>query len=246
MSDLTPAQLETKLAAWIDRTRGRFIDMDNYGTPLNQCWDLWAHYAVNVFGVPLAQTFTNYAGFGAHQGYACNVHHHAKAAGLEKWFTVLSAQSTPKRGDVVFWDYGSWPFSQSHVAIVTGTPKNGIIPVWTQNWPSGDHPRQQWLPMTGIIGYLRPKTTAAATAASTPKHGRKDHPIMFLNTYADAYGKGKRGWQVVGPGFYLELSTSAAAAGYARQLGHNAEEVDAGGWYAAKEAATTGKRIVKK
>ena len=152
----------SKLQHYINQARGYFIDMDAvYGA---QCWDLWSHYAVNVIGVPVAQTYTNFGGYGTHQGYACNVYHHAAAAGLTKWFDILPANVPARPGDVAFWDYGTPAYPWSHVAIVE-RDTGGQLVCLTQN-PG----RTQTAALTkrGLIGYLRPKQFNPAYTAPAP------------------------------------------------------------------------------
>lgn len=63
-------------------------------------------------------------------------------------------------------------------------------------------------------------------AALPAKKGKK----MLMAYYKDAAGKNKPRWAVFGPGFWLELSTQAAANAFAKQLGVTAFTTDAGGW----------------
>ena len=49
-------------AQWIDQTKNRFWDMDGaYGA---QCWDLWAKYSMDMYGMSIQDciTPTGYAG----------------------------------------------------------------------------------------------------------------------------------------------------------------------------------------
>ena len=140
-----------RLEDYLDQARGYFIDMDAvYGA---QCWDLWSHYAVNHIGVPVAQTYTNYGGYGAHQGYACNVYHHAARAGLTRWFDILPPGAAARPGDVAFWDYGTPVYPYSHVAIVE-RDTGGQLVCLTQN---PGRTQTATLTKAGLIGYLRPK-----------------------------------------------------------------------------------------
>ncbi|TDP93448.1 hypothetical protein EDF62_1427 [Leucobacter luti] len=154
------------LDAYIAAVRGQFIDVDAvFGA---QCWDQFSHYAMWL-GVPAWPTYTNAGGTSPHGGYACNVHHNAASAGLNEWFEILPATVTPRRGDVVFWDYGSAWYPSSHVATVLEVLSgHRMLRCLTQN-PGAVQIAD--LITDGIVGYLRPRIAIAGlpSAHKTPK-----------------------------------------------------------------------------
>lgn len=143
---------QSELTKYFESVYGKRIDIDKYYG--DQCWDLWAHYAMQL-GVPKAQTYTNYGGVNPHSGYACNVYHNAKASGLTEWFDILSKDATPKRGDVAFWDITDF-FPSSHVAIVYGVTKTHIETM-SQNDPEGSAIYLVSYERSRVLGYLRPR-----------------------------------------------------------------------------------------
>lgn len=226
--------MSLNLAAYVDSVRHKYIDVDGvFGA---QCWDQWSHYASTFLGVPSWPTYTNAGGTWPHQGYACNVYHNARAAGLEQWFEILPANATPRAGDVAFWEYGSAWYPWSHVATVLAVTHGGrMLRCLTQN---PGYVQIADLTISGIIGYLRPKAlaTAGLDTSKTPtisyreKQTRRKKKTMLMCYYAHAAGKDQGRWAVFGPGFWLELETQKAANAMAAQLGVNAYITDAGGW----------------
>lgn len=88
MANAPAASAAMSFNDWLQYTNGRYIDLD--GGPTHdpyQCWDLWADYAISVFGLPKARTFTNYGGSSPNPGFASNVWHNAPAAGLGARFS---------------------------------------------------------------------------------------------------------------------------------------------------------------
>ena len=183
---------ESSLAAYVAGIRGWLIDVDGvFGA---QCWDQWSHYATNFLGVPSWPTYTNAGGTHPHQGYACNVHHNARAAGLEQWFEILPADATPRAGDVAFWEYGSSWYPWSHVATVLEVTHGGrMLRCLTQN-PGAVQIAD--LIIDGIIGYLRPRALnvgnvdTAKTNTLTLK--QKEQLMANANGYIATKSKGKQ------------------------------------------------------
>lgn len=179
---------QTDLAAYVASVRYRWIDVDRvFGA---QCWDQWSHYATNFLGVPAWPTYTNAGGTHPHAGYACNVHHNARAAGLERWFEILPANATPQPGDVAFWEYGSAWYPLSHVATVLAVLANGMLRCLTQN--PGAVQIADLIPR-GIIGYLRPRalTVGALNTTKTPTltaSHKEDEMARNSGIYWDAGG----------------------------------------------------------
>ncbi|MFA5608119.1 MAG: hypothetical protein WDA07_13195 [Leucobacter sp.] len=198
---------EATLARYVQSVRGKYIDVDRvFGA---QCWDQWSHYATNFLGVPSWPTYTNAGRSTPHGGYACNVYHNARAAGLTQWFEILPASATPRAGDVAFWEYGSAWYPWSHVATVLAPPSRGMIRCLTQN-PGAVQIAD--LIMRGIIGYLRPKkfttgaidATKTATLKNSDKHREEDTMPKNTGLYYTE-NKTKKIWYVIantGSGFY--------------------------------------------
>lgn len=134
---------------WIKQTQGRFWDMDGaYGA---QCWDLWAKYSMDMYGMSIQDciTPTGYAG-GLYTAYPVS-------ARCEQVYERIPANGySPVAGDVAIWGYGTYtPYT--HVAIVAGNDgvKDGRIYVITQN---PDASALKWFPTDGLLGYLHPRT----------------------------------------------------------------------------------------
>lgn len=166
------------LTAWTDDVHRRALDVDRqFGA---QCWDLWSDYAQRVVGVPFARTVTRAGGAGPHGGWACNVLHNAHAAGLGRYFQQLPAGAAGRAGDVAFWERSKrWP--GSHVAIVLADLGDRLLTLSQNPGP----PQKLLLPKDALLGYLRPRSKAAA-AATTPKHQRlEDTPMYRIRDVAD-------------------------------------------------------------
>ena len=151
---------------WVNSVDGQHIDVDgNYGA---QCWDLWCHYAMNVFGASMWQASTNSGGSYHHYGYACEIWHNF-GCNLNWAFTPISADQPTQRGDVILWEWGSAVGPNSHVAI-TLEDRGGYIYCLTQN--PGNTKRAN-LSKAGVLGYLRPDNQsifdgAPAAVATAP------------------------------------------------------------------------------
>lgn len=162
------------LDAWVDDVNRRALDVDRlFGA---QCWDLWSDYAQRVVGVPFARTVTRAGGAGPHGGWACNVLHNAAAAGLGRYFQQLPAGTTGRAGDVAFWERSKrWP--GSHVAIVLADLGDRLLCLSQNPGP----PQKLLLPKDALLGYLRPRSKAAAPrpADPTPTKGL----LMALSDY---------------------------------------------------------------
>lgn len=133
---------------WIKQTQGHYWDMDGaYGA---QCWDLWAKYSMDMYGMSIQDciTPTGYAG-GLYTSYPVS-------ARCEQVYERIPASGySPVAGDVAIWGHGTYtPYT--HVAIVAGDGvKDGRIYVITQN---PDASALQWFTTVGLLGYLHPRT----------------------------------------------------------------------------------------
>lgn len=136
-------------AQWIDQTKNRYWDMDGaYGA---QCWDLWAKYSMDMYGMSIQDciTPTGYAG-GLYTSYPVS------ARCGQVYERIPASGYSPVAGDVAIWGYGTYtPYT--HVAIVAGNDgvKDGRIYVITQN---PDASALKWFPTAGLLGYLHPRS----------------------------------------------------------------------------------------
>ena len=153
-------------AQWIDQTKNRFWDMDGaYGA---QCWDLWAKYSMDMYGMSIQDciTPTGYAG-GLYTAYPVS-------ARCEQVYERIPADGyTPVAGDVAIWGYGTYtPYT--HVAIVAADGvKDGRIYVITQN---PDASTLKWFPTAGILGYLHPHTMPEPDVNNPTGDNNQGHP----------------------------------------------------------------------
>lgn len=237
---------QSDLAAYVQRVRGQYIDVDRvFGA---QCWDQWSHYAMWL-GVPSWPTYTNAGGTHPHGGYACNVYHNARAAGLDRWFEILPATATPRAGDVAFWEYGSVWYPWSHVATVLQVTKGGrMLRCLTQN---PGYTQIADLITSGVIGYLRPKalavlapnpntsktptlTASQKTARTTVRRKRRRSTMLIY-----VHHVGKDLWAIYEhgkPGTWWEFTGSQQQANQlANQLG-SAMTLSASTWAERKRA----------
>lgn len=134
---------------WVDQTKDRYWDMDGvYGA---QCWDLWAKYSMDMYGMSIQDciTPTGFAG-GLYTAYPVS-----KRCG-QVYERIPAGGYKPVAGDAAIWDYARYTPS-THVAIVAGDEgvKNGAIYVITQN-PEASV--LKWLPAEGLLGYLHPRS----------------------------------------------------------------------------------------
>lgn len=180
------------LGRYVASTRSLYIDVDGWFGA--QCWDQWSHYATNFIGVPLLTTWADAGGSSPHSGYACNVFHNARAAGLEQWFEILPASATPRPGDVAFWEYGSAWYQSSHVATVLEVTHGGrMLRCLTQN-PGAVQIAD--LITNGLIGYLRPRAlnvgTVDSSKTSTLTQSQKETLMSNANGYIATKKNGKQ------------------------------------------------------
>lgn len=152
---------------WIDQTKNRFWDMDGaYGA---QCWDLWAKYSMDMYGMSIQDciTPTGYAG-GLYTSYPVS-------ARCEQVYERIPASGySPVAGDVAIWGYGTYtPYT--HVAIVAGNGgvKNNSIYIITQN---PDASALKWFPIDGLLGYLHPRTMPKSDVDNPTGDNNQGHP----------------------------------------------------------------------
>lgn len=153
----------SRFTDYLASVNGKAINVDgNYGA---QCWDLWSHYAMNMFGASMWATSTNSGGKYHHPGYTCEIWHNFDGSPIRNLFTRHTG--TPQRGDVVIWEWGSAVGPQSHIAIVV-EDRGANVYTMTQN-PGASHYAN--LSKGGVLGYLRPKDQSifgGAAPAPTP------------------------------------------------------------------------------
>lgn len=119
-----------------------------------QCWDLWAKYCMDMYGLSVSDCITP-------TGYAEGLYtRYPTSARVSQTFDRKSADGySPVAGDVAVWTYNHI-YTGSHVAIVIrdGTDGN-TIHVLSQN---PNPAKAMNLPLTGILGYLHPKNLPAS------------------------------------------------------------------------------------
>lgn len=155
------------LIEWFAQTKNRFWDMDGaYGA---QCWDLWAKYSMDMYGMSIQDciTPTGYAG-GLYTSYPVS-------ARCEQVYERIPANGySPVAGDVAIWGYGTYtPYT--HVAIVAGNDgvKDGRIYVITQN---PDASALKWFTTVGLLGYLHPRTMSKPGVDNPTGDNNQGHP----------------------------------------------------------------------
>ena len=133
---------------WISQTQGKYWDMDGaYGA---QCWDLWAKYCMDMYGLSVSDCITP-------TGYAEGLYtRYPTSTRVEQTFERKVADGyTPVAGDVAVWTYNHI-YTGSHVAIVIKDGiSNNTIHTLSQN-PNPAKPLD--LSLEGILGYLHPRT----------------------------------------------------------------------------------------
>lgn len=134
---------------YLNSVNGQPIDVDGNWGP--QCWDLWSHYAMNMFGASMWQTSTDSGGNVHVSGYACGIWH-GFGGNLNWAFTPIGPDQPAQRGDVAIWEYGCAVGPLSHVALVV-EDWGGSLYCMTQN-PGNAHYGE--LSKDGLLGYLRP------------------------------------------------------------------------------------------
>ena len=152
---------------WIGQTKNRFWDMDGaYGA---QCWDLWAKYSMDMYGMSIQDciTPTGYAG-GLYTSYPVS-------SRCEQTYERIPANGySPVAGDVAIWGYGTYtPYT--HVAIIAGNEgiKNNSIYIITQN---PDASALKWFPIDGLLGYLHPRTMPKPDVDNPTGDNNQGHP----------------------------------------------------------------------
>jgi hypothetical protein len=141
------------ISEWITAVNGRPIDVDGaYGA---QCWDLWSHYAQNVWGVPQSETNTT-------DGYAASVYttKYDQSQVLRDTFVREGADYSPVYGDVAFWGCDGW----NHVAIVTACD-GGTITCMSQNPTNAVS--TTFNRYEGVIGYFHPRALDSGTSGGS-------------------------------------------------------------------------------
>ena len=152
------------LSEWFAQTENRFWDMDGaYGA---QCWDLWAKYSMDMYGLSLQDCITP-------TGYAegCYTRYPYTQA-VADTYEKMGADYNPVMGDVVFWTYGSQIYTGSHVAIVWGGITGDNIDVLTQNPTPAVHQTLPLMKGSQLLGYLHPRNLQpGGTTPDNPNGG---------------------------------------------------------------------------
>jgi len=142
------------LSDFVTTYTGKPVDFDGFSS--FQCVDLTKAYLFRLFGIPNAS-----------RGYAVDWWHKTGADILTK-FDRLKMQ-TPAPGDIVVLN-GLVADKAGHIVIALSSPHNGLFSAFEQNGSSGngrglagDAPRTRQIPVTRILGILRPRTTSDPT-----------------------------------------------------------------------------------
>jgi len=175
---LTLQAIQDKLGVWIPQVQGQYINVD--WNPTNQgfgaqCWDLAANWSTTL-GLPVINT-----GYpGRWQGWAGNmVAAYPQTAEIQTAYELLGPDAAGQPGDIAVWGDSYWYYPATHVAVLVRDAGAQLLCV-SQNSTSSraDNPYPQWssgpatiqyLPRTGLIGFLRARTAAATiNYQSTP------------------------------------------------------------------------------
>lgn len=166
----------SKFDNYLASVNGVAINVDGqYGA---QCWDLWSHYAMNMFGASMWATSTNSGGSYHHPGYTCEIWHNFGGSPIRNFFDQVTG--TPQRGDVAIWEWGAPIAPNSHIAIVVSDAGSNVYTM-TQN-PGASH--YAYLSKAGILGYLRPKNQSIFGGAPAPAPG----PVVAGSSYTVVSG----------------------------------------------------------
>ncbi|WP_053385714.1 hypothetical protein [Leucobacter japonicus] len=195
---------------WADSVEGVYLDKDGYGAPVWQCHDVWLDYLVRVGG---GQQYMGYAP----SDFTDSVFTHFPVNGVNGYFTKHYGTAGMRKGDVVFFGFGTAAYPTSHVAVAMASPVGNSVFCLTQN-PGPTH--YENLTLSGALGYLRPiNVVDPITQPVIPEPSIRKNKNMFIVFYADAFGAGQPGWNVVGTPKRLVLTSQDAANNIAKQLG---------------------------
>ena len=152
------------LSEWFAQAENRYWDMDGaYGA---QCWDLWAKYSMDMYGLSLQDCITP-TGY-AEGCYTRYPYTQAVADAYER----MGPDYDPVMGDVVFWTYGDRIYTGSHVAIVWNGVTGDSIDVLTQNPTPAAHQTLPLMKGSQLLGYLHPrKLQPGGTTPDNPNGG---------------------------------------------------------------------------
>lgn len=143
------------LNGFIQEYTGVPVDVD--GAYDAQCWDLWSLYAQLCYNVPQADTNTT-------DGYASSVYteRYDISPALQSTFVQVDSSQPGQYGDVAFWAVCP-AYKGSHVAIVV-RDNGDTLTCFSQN---PNTPQVMNLTKSGLLGYLRPRTTVSNTEGDT-------------------------------------------------------------------------------
>ena len=172
------------MSAWdnyLASVDGVAIDVDgNWGA---QCWDLWSHYGMTMFGMSMWATSTNTGGVYHHEGYACELWHNFATSPLGTWFTPVGPDQPAQRGDVVLWEWGSAVGPNSHVALVIEDRGDRLLTMSQNPGPA----QYRDFSKDGVLGYLRPDNQSIFDGSAAPAAPGGGGPIV------GSQGEGVRG-----------------------------------------------------
>ena len=157
---------------WAASVDGKYLDLDGYGVPPNQCHDVWLSYLTKVAGGTMAMGY-------APSDYTDSVFTHFPVAGVDSKFTKHNGTAGIRKGDVVFWAYGSTYYPWSHVAVALASPSGNQVYCMTQN-PGNTNKAN--LTLVGALGYLRPKNAVNPPKPTDPATPEEEDDGMFRPT----------------------------------------------------------------
>ncbi|GAA3399423.1 hypothetical protein [Pseudarthrobacter polychromogenes] len=177
---LTLQAIQDRQGAWIPQVQGRYINMD--WNPTNQgfgaqCWDLAAHWS-QILGLPVINTGDTGLKRGRWPGWAGNmVDCFPQTPEIAAAYELISSDAAGQLGDIPVWGDSYWYYPATHVAVLVRDSGAQLL-CMSQNSTSSraDNPYPQWssgpatiqyLPRQGLIGFIRPRTTAALNYSGT-------------------------------------------------------------------------------
>lgn len=216
---------------WAASVDGKYIDKDGYGNPPWQCHDVWLDYLVRVAGGSQGMGY-------APTDFTDSVFTHFPVNGVDAVFTKHNGTSGMRKGDVVFWRFGSSNHPLSHVAVALAAPANGSVYCMSQN-PGAT--QRLTLSLANALGYLRPKNATTNPPTTPPVQPNGNGALMFMIYRKDSSGPGRHLFAIVGPNFWYEFTGNEAASNINKQLTGSPEapalSVDQSFWNNLKAAA---------
>lgn len=150
---------------WAASVIGKYIDRDYAPKEQpNQCHDIWLDYLNRVLGGSVSNPNLGWAP----SGYTDSVWTRFPAVnGVQNYVTKIAGTNI-RKGDVVFWAYGSPGYPYSHVAVAMADTNGGSVDCITQNPGAA---KRATLSLAGCLGVLRPVKNVVALAPTQRQVG---------------------------------------------------------------------------